>query len=298
MFVLFSWGQTVSFEHAQKTRQPSEAVAAYRPDVDGLRALAILPVVLFHFKFLGFSGGFVGVDVFFVISGYLITSIIVRALEAERFSVAWFYGRRIRRIIPAFVVMLAVVSIASIVLFPPPELAQYALSAAAAAAFCSNVFFASQTSYFAGSDNTMPLLHTWSLGVEEQFYIIWPLDSLHVLPHWFAGRGQRACCRACRRKPCLLCLGSDLETRCGAVFSAAIAGVGAHAWRHVGAWPGASDRFAVAAGRARCSWRRHDCLRCDALLANHTFSRNLGAHTEPRGDAGNSFGAAPRHRCL
>ena len=172
---MFSWGQTVSFEHAQKTRQPSEAVAAYRPDVDGLRALAILPVVLFHFKFLGFSGGFVGVDVFFVISGYLITSIIVRALEAERFSVAWFYGRRIRRIIPAFVVMLAVVSIASIVLFPPPELAQYALSAAAAAAFCSNVFFASQTSYFAGSDNTMPLLHTWSLGVEEQFYIIWPL---------------------------------------------------------------------------------------------------------------------------
>ena len=140
-----------------------------------MRALAVLPVVLFHFDFLGFSGGFIGVDIFFVISGYLITSIIVGDLDSGRFSFARFYERRIRRIIPAFVVMLAVSSVAAIALFPPKELAQFGLSAAAAAAFCSNIFFAFQTNYFAGPDIMIPLLHTWSLGVEEQFYILWPL---------------------------------------------------------------------------------------------------------------------------
>ncbi len=134
-----------------------------------------MPVVFFHFAFRGFGGGFVGVDIFFVISGYLITSIIFGALESGSFSFAWFYERRIRRIIPAFLVMLAVVSIACIVFFPPKELAQFGLSTAAAAAFCSNFFFAFQTDYFAGSETMIPLLHTWSLGVEEQFYIVWPL---------------------------------------------------------------------------------------------------------------------------
>lgn len=148
---------------------------AYRPDLDGLRAIAVLSVVFFHFNLPNFGGGYVGVDIFFVISGYLITSIIVGGLEAGNFSFARFYERRIRRIIPALVVMLIAASIASMAMFPPKELAQFGLSAAAAAAFCSNVFFAFQTNYFAGPDTTMPLLHTWSLGVEEQFYILWPL---------------------------------------------------------------------------------------------------------------------------
>jgi len=126
------------------------------------------------FEIFGFGGGFVGVDIFFVISGYLITSILVDALESGRFSFAWFYERRIRRIIPAFIVMLVVVSPACIALFPQKELAQFGRSAAAAAAFCANIYFAFQTDYFAGSGNLIPLLHTWSLGAEEQFYIIWP----------------------------------------------------------------------------------------------------------------------------
>jgi peptidoglycan/LPS O-acetylase OafA/YrhL len=160
---------------ATVSMHPSESKLAYRPDLDGLRALAVLSVVFFHFDFLGFFGGFVGVDIFFVISGYLITSIIVGELESGSFSFARFYERRIRRIVPAFIVMLAAASIAAIALFPPKELAQLGLSAAAAAAFCSNIFFAFQTNYFSGSDTMMPLLHTWSLGVEEQFYIVWPL---------------------------------------------------------------------------------------------------------------------------
>lgn len=153
----------------------TEPELAYRPDIDGLRALAVLPVVFFHFDFPGFSGGFIGVDIFFVISGYLITSLIVAALDAKSFSVARFYRRRIQRIIPAFIVLLVVVALASIALLPPKELALFGLSAAAAAAFCSNIFFALHTGYFAGTANMMPLLHTWSLGVEEQFYILWPL---------------------------------------------------------------------------------------------------------------------------
>ena len=140
-----------------------------------MRALAVLPVVLFHFAFPGFTGGFVGVDIFFVISGYLITSLIVGDLYAGRFSFARFYERRIRRIIPALLVMLAAASIFAVALFPPKELAEFGLSAAAAAAFCSNFFFAFHTDYFSGTETLMPLLHTWSLGVEEQFYIVWPL---------------------------------------------------------------------------------------------------------------------------
>ena len=167
-------GQTRDLSASAPLR-PSKQGLAYRPDIDGLRALAVLSVVFFHFEFLGFSGGFVGVDIFFVISGYLITSIIVGDLEVGRFSFARFYERRIRRIVPAFIVMLAAATIASVALFPPKELAQFGISAAAAAGFCSNIFFAFQTNYFAGPDSMMPLLHTWSLGVEEQFYILWPL---------------------------------------------------------------------------------------------------------------------------
>jgi peptidoglycan/LPS O-acetylase OafA/YrhL len=163
------------FGTASVPTDASRQALAYRPDLDGLRALAVLAVVFFHFDFPGFSGGFVGVDIFFVISGYLITSIIVGGLESETFSVSHFYERRMRRIIPAFIVMLAAAAIGAIALFPPRELAEFGYSAAAAGAFLSNIYFAHHTDYFSGPDTMMPLLHTWSLGVEEQFYILWPL---------------------------------------------------------------------------------------------------------------------------
>jgi peptidoglycan/LPS O-acetylase OafA/YrhL len=147
----------------------------YRHDIDGLRAIAVLSVVFFHAGLPSFSGGFVGVDIFFVISGYLITSIIVRGLQAERFSIAWFYERRIRRIIPAFIVMVAATAIGATVFLFPKDLIDFGRSAFAAALFASNFFFALRTGYFAPAHETMPLLHTWSLGVEEQFYIVWPL---------------------------------------------------------------------------------------------------------------------------
>src|SRR5690606_20386246 len=123
--------------------------SAYRADIDGLRALAVVPVVLYHAGFRGFSGGFVGVDVFFVISGYLITSILVRDLAAGRYSLAEFYRRRILRIFPALAVMLVVVAIAGAMLLLPPEIPDLAASVAATAVFASNILFFWSTDYFA-----------------------------------------------------------------------------------------------------------------------------------------------------
>jgi peptidoglycan/LPS O-acetylase OafA/YrhL len=149
----------------------------YRADVDGLRALAVIPVVLYHMGFPTFSGGFVGVDVFFVISGYLITSIIVRDLEdpLRRFSLRTFYERRIRRIFPALYFMLAVTTALAYVVLLPRDLTDYAKSLVATAVFASNIFFYRQWGYFDAEAHTKPLLHTWSLAVEEQFYVVFPI---------------------------------------------------------------------------------------------------------------------------
>jgi len=146
----------------------------YRPDVDGLRALAVLPVILFH---AGFScpGGFIGVDVFFVISGYLITQIIERELKAHRFSVLVFYQRRIRRIFPALFVMLAATTLVGYLFSPPAELKALGESLVAASAFSSNILFYRWSGYFAPNSEFTPLLHTWTLSLEEQFYVCWPL---------------------------------------------------------------------------------------------------------------------------
>ncbi len=145
----------------------------YRPEVDGLRAVAILIVVLYHGK-LGLPGGFVGVDVFFVVSGYLITSLIARDLENGSFSYLSFWERRARRILPAAVfLVLSVLVIGSLILLPR-NLEELGRSAAYQAIFAANVFFRSATGYFAGAADQKPLLHTWSLAVEEQFYLIFP----------------------------------------------------------------------------------------------------------------------------
>ncbi len=148
---------------------------AHRPEVDGLRALAVLPVILFHAGFSAFSGGYVGVDVFFVISGFLITSIIVNEQRAGRFSIVGFYERRARRILPALFVVMAVCLPAAWLLMLPAEAAAFGRSLVAVSLFGSNVLFWRSSGYFDLAAEEKPLLHTWSLGVEEQFYIVFPL---------------------------------------------------------------------------------------------------------------------------
>jgi len=149
--------------------------ATYRSEIDGLRALAVLPVVLYHAGFAIFGGGFVGVDVFFVISGYLITGNIYTEMAGNRFSIVDFYERRVRRILPAlYFVMLACLPFTWLWLFPR-EFADFATSVVSVCLFTSNIFFNRQIDYFTPDTETWPLIHTWSLAVEEQFYLFFPI---------------------------------------------------------------------------------------------------------------------------
>ncbi len=149
--------------------------AAYRRDIDGLRAIAVVPVLAFHAHVPGFSGGFVGVDIFFVISGFLITSIIAREVDAGQFSLIRFYERRARRVLPALMVVLAFVLAMASWLYLPDDFAAVPRSALMVLLFLSNLWFFLKVGYFGGGAETMPLLHCWSLAVEEQFYIAFPI---------------------------------------------------------------------------------------------------------------------------
>lgn len=144
----------------------------YRPDVDGLRAIAVIAVILFHFGVPGSPGGFVGVDIFFVISGYLITRLLVA--EGSELSLVQFYSRRMRRILPAMLVMMALSLAAGWFLLLPGDYAGLGRSAAYSAAGLGNYYFLWNTGYFDREATLLPLLHLWSLGVEEQFYFAWP----------------------------------------------------------------------------------------------------------------------------
>ena len=148
----------------------------YRSEIDGLRAVAVVPVILFHAGFQALPGGFVGVDVFFVISGYLITTILLEDRRKGTYSLAKFYERRARRILPAlFLVMVACIPFA-LLWMPPYELQTFARSMAFASFFVSNFHFLENVrGYFTAANEYQPLLHTWSLGVEEQFYLVFPL---------------------------------------------------------------------------------------------------------------------------
>jgi peptidoglycan/LPS O-acetylase OafA/YrhL len=159
---------------------------AYRRDIDGLRALAVIPVVIYHMGYRWLSGGFVGVDIFFVISGYLISSIILGEVAAGNFSLARFYVRRIRRIVPALVVMIAGVFLLGYLALFPGEYKALADSALAATLSVSNIYFLHNTGYFTVHAGNEPLIHTWSLAVEEQFYVVFPL--VVMLVHRFARR--------------------------------------------------------------------------------------------------------------
>ena len=163
----------------------------YRPDIDGLRAVAVLSVIVFHAGFLWAQGGFTGVDVFFVISGFLITGIVLRELQEGTFSLARFYERRARRILPALLVVVAATLIACALVLFSRDLRVVARSAVAVLAFVPNFVFwrgldfvdMTTINYFGRRLHEQPLLHTWSLGVEEQFYLLFPI-TLFAVWHW------------------------------------------------------------------------------------------------------------------
>lgn len=169
--------------------QPAEAGfhQAYRPDVDGLRAVAVLSVVAYHAGESLLPGGYLGVDIFFVLSGFLITTIIWLEIDEDRFSIGRFYERRIRRIMPALLLVLTVSCIVAVLILLPKDLVRFGASLLASLAFVANIYFWRDTNYFAPAAEQKPLLHLWSLGVEEQFYILFPLFLLVLARVWRRG---------------------------------------------------------------------------------------------------------------
>ena len=147
----------------------------YRSEIDGLRSIAVIPVILFHAGFDLFSGGFVGVDIFFVISGYLITSIIIYDLENNTFSILNFYERRARRILPALYFMIIISTIVGWFVLTPYFYRDLFQTITATSLFVSNYLLYLKSGYFAPIAELKPFLHTWSLAVEEQYYVIFPI---------------------------------------------------------------------------------------------------------------------------
>lgn len=159
----------------------------YRRDIDGLRAIAVMGVILFHFSIGYVPGGFTGVDVFFVISGFLITQVILNNLDDGEFTFGSFYLRRFRRLFPAFFTTLVVSVVAGALLFSTEQMTRFGISISAATLSVSNILFWSEHGYFDVASHLKPLLHTWSLSVEEQFYLVWPITLV-----WLSRYGRRA----------------------------------------------------------------------------------------------------------
>ena len=163
------------------TKTTNPALIAYRPDIDGLRAFAVMSVFLFHLDFKYFSGGFVGGDVFFVISGFLITNLIKKEVDDGTFTFANFYFRRIRRLFPALFFVVFLSFIFGFLLLSPTHFESFCESAIYAILATSNFLFWKDSGYFDIEASFKPLLHTWSLGVEEQFYLVWPAIMVALL---------------------------------------------------------------------------------------------------------------------
>lgn len=154
----------------------SQGSKKYLEHIDGIRALAVIAVLLFHFGVHGFAAGFIGVDVFFVISGFVISRLLLNELEATRkIDFANFYRRRARRLLPALAFTFLITSLGVYVFFSPENLVAFGGSLTSAALSVSNFLFWYESGYFDLASNVKPLLHTWSLSVEEQFYMFWPL---------------------------------------------------------------------------------------------------------------------------
>lgn len=162
------------------------AAQSYRPEIDGLRAVAVVAVLLYHADVPGFAGGFVGVDVFLVISGFLITTILRQSIQRGTFSLGEFYERRIRRIFPALFATLLASGLCAVLVLPPRLLQSFGTDLASAALSVSNIWFWKTSGYFAGETHLNPLIHTWSLALEEQFYLGFPL--LLLLGHRYVPR--------------------------------------------------------------------------------------------------------------
>jgi peptidoglycan/LPS O-acetylase OafA/YrhL len=176
---------------AENSGSADSQVIRYRSDIDGLRAIAVLSVVFFHLLRRSLPGGYLGVDLFFVLSGYLITAIIWREMQEGRFSIVRFYDRRIRRIMPALLLLLFVTTVVSVAVLLPTDLIGYGKSLFATLVFAANIYFWRDTDYFSPAAEQKPLLHIWSLGVEEQFYILFPL-ILVLVARWWPRRALHA----------------------------------------------------------------------------------------------------------
>ena len=160
----------------------------YRKEIDGLRGISVLAIILFHSKIeilgINFSGGYVGVDIFFVISGFLISSIYMRKIHENTFNLKDFYFSRAKRILPALYFMLIASLIVALIIFPPIKLVDFSKSVISVLLFYSNFHFLNfSTNYFSFHSDFLPLIHTWSLGVEEQFYILFPISLILFLNH-------------------------------------------------------------------------------------------------------------------
>jgi peptidoglycan/LPS O-acetylase OafA/YrhL len=175
--IRLSQGRRINRYNWQLMSEQNPSLNKHRADIDGLRAIAVCSVLLFHFKIFPdyVRGGFIGVDVFFVISGYLISSIIFRDMDRGRYSILEFYDRRVRRIFPALFAMFVACSISALLLYFPSEVRSTGHAIIASSMFVSNILFYQDSGYFDRGSESNPLLHTWSLSVEEQFYVVFPL---------------------------------------------------------------------------------------------------------------------------
>jgi peptidoglycan/LPS O-acetylase OafA/YrhL len=173
----------MTIEASVPTSRRGKALMPYRGDIEGLRAVAIVLVVFYHAHFSGFNGGFVGVDIFFVLSGYLITNLLVKEIaQTGRLNILAFYARRLRRLMPASLLMVAATILLSRFLLSPLEQAHIFWPAVTTLCYVSNFYFIHQMlDYWAANTGINPFLHTWSLAVEEQFYLVWPFVILAAM---------------------------------------------------------------------------------------------------------------------